>query len=250
VEDSVPAPAAHEFYPGEFVYGSFLVSGYKKRVEAGDREFVSLSHRIEALDPAGVLIGPIVEETTDVELAPQDKEWMPKIRFTFTVPPLAPSADYRVRIASKDNNSGQQAAQELTFHVKGLDVEPSDTLTIRDFGFVRQETDRLPLSTPAFRPGDTVWAKFYMTGYELGDNNLYNLSYGLAVLSPDGEVLFEQPDAATLTEEPFYPKRVIPGTASVQAPEGIALGGYKLRIAVRDLISGQEYQTAHDFTIE
>ena len=32
-----------------------------------------------------------------------------------------------------------------------------------------------------YQPGDTLWAKFDITGYKFGENNRFSVDYGLAI---------------------------------------------------------------------
>jgi hypothetical protein len=249
VEDGAPAGDAHQFFPGETVYSSFLVSGFSKR-EKDDKQYLSLSHRIEVRDPIGVAVVAPATGTIADDLAPQDKNWQPKIRTSFALPPLAPKGTYKIHIAVKDEYSGATAEKVVEFNVEAREVAPSDTLIVRNFRFVRTERDDTALAVAAFRPGDTLWAKFDITGYRLAEGNRYEVSYGLEVFVEGGESVFKEPVAAEITEATFYPKRYIPGTISLTLNPDTAKGKYVLAVQVKDVLGGQEYETKHPFSIE
>src|SRR5947207_661811 len=159
--------------PGEVLFFSCLLDGFQV---SRDKK-VAMQYEVSALDPNGV---PIIEPApgkVEVELAPEDKQWRPKIRQTVLVPPLADSGVYKIRVAAKDTLGKVQAVSETPFEVRGRAVEPSGTLVIRNFQFYRTEDDPQPLAVAAYRPGDTVWARFDITGYKLGAGNKRDVAY-------------------------------------------------------------------------
>jgi hypothetical protein len=248
-EDGAPAGSQHEFYPGETVFLSWRVDGYK-RVERDDRDWLKLEWRVEAEDPAGVpLVAPAAGKV-DTDLAPQDKEWRPKLRHEILLPPLIPSGRYKVRIVVTDAYAGAKTEREIPLNVRGYDVEPSDTLTVRNLGYFRGEEDRRPLSVAAYRPGDVVWAKFDITGFRRVQGNRFEVTYGLEVLRENGERLFEQTEAARIAEANFYPKRAVPGAFSLTLTPDLAKGPYTVVLRVRDELGNQSYETKTGFTVE
>src|SRR5262249_34010639 len=145
-----------------------------------------LSYQIEVRDPNGVLI--LQPETGKVanDLSPEDKHWRPKIRFTITLPPLADPGQYQLVAKVHDEFGKADAQATIPLLVQGRKVEPSDTLAVRNFRFLRSEEDENPLKDPAYARGDTVWARFDMTGYKMDEKNAFDVEYGLKVLRPDG----------------------------------------------------------------
>jgi hypothetical protein len=122
-----------------------------------------------------------------------------------TIPPFADSGSYRAVIAVKDELAGKETSKEVSFQVRGRDVEPSDRLVVRNFRFLRAEDDVQPLAAvAAYRPGDAVWARFEMTGYKIAEQNRFHVDYGLAVLGPSGKTLFSQPQAAVEQDRPLF----------------------------------------------
>src|SRR5262249_23109194 len=148
------APARATFVPGEVIFFSCRIDGY----QVSPAKKVALQYTFSALDPAGV---PVIEPVTgkvDTELAPEDKDWKPKIRQSVLVPPLGGSGIYKIKLSAQDSLSGSTAAVETPFEVRGHDVEPSEALVVRNFRFYRGENDPEPLKIAAYRPGDAVWA--------------------------------------------------------------------------------------------
>jgi hypothetical protein len=166
------------------------------------------------------------------------------------VPPLADSGRYEISVKLRDELAATDATIRVPFFVEGRDVTPSDALTVRNFRFLRAEADEKPLAVPAYRPGDTVWARFDMTGYKVGPGNRFEVAYGLTVLRPDGTASYSQPEAATDSNESFYQQRYAPGELSLNCPHDLPKGEYTLVLLVRDKVGGQTFETKQKFSIE
>src|SRR2546423_614013 len=100
-EDGPPLPAGRDFANGSTVYLSFQIAGFKIK-ETEDENRIKLSYKIEALDSAN---RPLAEPKTgkiDTDLAPEDKKWKPKVRYSVQVPEGAESGQYIIRVAVND----------------------------------------------------------------------------------------------------------------------------------------------------
>jgi hypothetical protein len=146
--------------------------------------------------------------------------------------------------------AGTQVKQEVSLVVRSRQIEPSDTLVIRNFRFFKDENDTRPAPGSLFHPGETLWAKFDITGYKLAEKNHMKVQYGLSVLSTEDEVLFEQADAALEEDTSFYPKRYVPGVLSLSLQPDLAKGNYVLAITAKDLLGDQEYTAKQTFTVQ
>ena len=248
-EDGPPVASDYEFLPGETVYFSCQTDGYKK-VEKDDKAQVYLTYRVEVKDSRGILLQPTQDGKVQTTVTAEDKDWLPKIRESLAVPPLADSGQYQVTVTVKDELGAATAESHATFVVKGRDVEPGDALVVRNFRFLRAEDDGKPLQVAAYRPGDAVWARFDMTGYKLGEKNAFDIEYGLSVLNPDGSVAYSEPQAATSKDQTFYPQRYQPGVLSLNLAKDQPLGEYTIVLTVRDNFGQQSYETRQKFSVE
>jgi hypothetical protein len=246
-DDGPTLPSSFAFAPGEPVFVSFQVAGFKTE---GDDKLLKIEYLIEVFDAAGTVVVEPKAGKLQSELAPQDKEWKPKVRWEFALPPLAGSGSFRVRVWAKDLLNLQEAVQTVPFAVRGREVQPSGTLVVRNFRFLRTEEDGPPLDAAAYRPGDAVWARFDIVGYKLAEKNRIHVEYDLSVLSPDGKTLFTQPNAAQETSPSFYPKKYIPGIVSLNLQRTIKPGEYTIVLALRDEIGKQTAGSRHVFHIE
>ncbi len=247
-EDGPTVPVGYEYVPGETVFFSFQVSGYRTR---GDEEpEVRLEWRLESKDPAGV---SIVEPQTGkvvTTVSQKDKDWMPKIRETILVPPFAPSGTYRIDILVKDEIAQAEVRKSVDFKVRGRDVEPSPTLVVRNLRFYRTEEDKKPLELAAYRPGDAVWIRFDMTGFKFGEKNRFDVGYGIQVLKPNGEATLTQPEAAVEQDTSFYPRKFVPAAFSLNLPADVMKGQYTVIITAHDKVGNQTCEAKQTFTVE
>ena len=247
-EDGPAIPGGYQFVPGETIFFSFHVSGYKP---VGDEEpRVSLAYTIEAQDAAGVPIIEPASATVDTTLDSEDKQWMPKVRLTISLPPHAPTGEYRIAMIVRDRVAQTQVTGETKFRVKGQAFEPSDKLVIRDFDFYRGEEDKKPIGEAVYKAGDTLWARFYITGYQLGPKNAFEVGYGLAVLRPNGETMFRQEDAAVEKQDNFYPRRFLPATMSLNLDKDLKPGTYTLVVLANDKVGKQTIEVKSLFRVE
>jgi hypothetical protein len=246
MEDGPATSAPKSFTTGEIVFFSFQVENYKATPE----NKVRLSATVDAYDSKGTPLTETVASKTDAEITPQDKEWRPKMRAEIPIPPLALPGTYRIVAKVTDEVASTSAEKEFPLTVTGHSVPESPTVIVRNFGFYRSEEDRQPLSTVAYRPGDTVWVRFDITGYKLGPGNKVDVEYGVAVLSPSGKELFSQPQAATEQSASFYPKRYLPNSFNLNIKPDTKPGRFTIVLTVKDNIGGNSYETRQEFSVE
>lgn len=249
IEDGPILAANYEFVPGETAHFSCRIAGFQTAKKDESRA-VKLSWTMRVLDPDGVPVEKDKSARIDETLTSRDNNWVPKFIETFAVPSFAPSGKYHVRIALTDEIAGSEAAGELEFLVRGHTVEPSQALAVRNFKFVRAEDDQVAMRQPVYRPGDTLWAKFDITGYKLGENHKFSVDYGLAILNAAGEQIFAQPDAASESRESFYPQRYVPGALSLHLDANVVKAAYTLVIVVHDKLGDQTEQSKQPFEVQ
>ena len=251
-EDGAPEASDEEFVPGETVHFSCQAEGYRKMDKPNDygKQDVSLKFQIEVRDKNGVLLKPIQEGKVDTTVTQEDKDWKPKLRETIVVPPLADTGEYAVVVKLSDELAKTTAEKRAVFHIHGREVAASDTLVVRNFRFLRGEDDQKALPVAAYRPGDSVWARFEMTGYKLGDKNQVDIEYGLTVLREDGSVAYTEPLAANQKIQTYYPQRYQPGVLNLNLAKDQPLEKYTIVLSVRDNLGKQMYETKEIFSVE
>ncbi|MBM3735155.1 MAG: hypothetical protein FJW39_05150 [Acidobacteria bacterium] len=248
-EDGPSVPAAQAFSPGDPVHVSFLIAAYTKTGEETPR--VKITWTIDAFDPKGVRLAEPKSEVIDAPLAAQDKDWKPKKRHEFFIPPLADTGDYKVTITVRDELAGKTVTRDIRLPVRSpYTVEASTELVQRNFRFLRTEDDTRPLTPPSYRPGDTLWARFEITGYKFGPKNSFDVAYGLEVLRADGSRLFAEPNAAAEKESAYYPKRYVQGALSLNLQKDIPKGSYTIVLKLRDTAGKQTAESKHVFQVD
>lgn len=246
MEDGASLPPGFTHVPGELLFFSFLVEGYS----ASSEQKVHLSYSVEVLDPKGVRVIEPIKGVIDETLAYEDKNWKPKVHPQIQIPPLARSGVYRIAVAVSDDLAKAKATKEITFDVRGHDVEPGDSLVIRNFHFFRGQQDTEPMEDAVYRPGETLWARFDITGYKYGTGNRIDVTYGVTVLGPGGKVLYSQPEAAAEKSSAYYPQPYIPSGMNLSLQRDIRPGEYSIVIAARDLVGNQTFESRQSFGIQ
>jgi hypothetical protein len=245
-EDGPLVEKGAAFVPGEVIFFSCRLDGYQ--VSAAQK--VAIQYEFSAVDPAGVPVVEPVKAKIDTELALEDKEWKPKIRQSVLVPPLAESGIYKMRFSAKDEVSGAVVSTEAAFEVHGHTVEPSATLVVRNFRFYRTEDDAEPLKLAAYRPGDTIWARFDITGYQLGAGNQRDVAYILSVSGPGGRVLLAPREPTVDKGSSFYPMKYVPCVISLNLQPNIRAEEYTIAVTALDRIGNQTYELKQIFRVE
>jgi hypothetical protein len=251
-EDAPKASANYEFMPGDFLYFQFETTGFKVegKDDSGGRH-ISLAYSVEVADDRGVLLAPPAKDEIATEIAPQDKDWAPKRRVSFLLPSYVARGSYRVRLSVEDLLAKAKVENDFPFLIGGRKIENSQSLGIQNLRFLRNDQDGPGLEVAAYRPGDTIWARFDMTGFAVGTGNRVDLEYDLSVLRPDGRTIFDQKNAATKElEGQFYPPQFVPGELSVTTTSDLLHGQYTLVVQLRDVIGKKTAEARQQFQIE
>ncbi len=256
-EDGPILPASHVFLPGEPIYFACRLNGYQPLEDPKDESrSVKLNWQIEVTDPSGTALVPAASGLIAEPLFRQDKDWRPKFLKEFTIPPFAPPGKYRIRVAATDEVAKSSASTEMFFDVRGHTVEPSAEIIARNLHFLHSEEDGPPLNPVAYHPGETLWARFDITGfgYEKKPDgkdakSRFSVEYGLAVLKETGDQVFAQPAAAADTAETFYPQRYVPGALSLTLDPKVPMGNYILLITMEDKVTGKKAEARGGFRV-
>jgi hypothetical protein len=235
-------PENRAFEAGQRVHVSFTVSGFKT---VADTSNIFLEFRVEPVDRLGVLFdrpfeGRLITSTERKETRP--------IRFDFVVPQAPMPGEGMFRIAVTDRVADQVARGEAPFQVASALPPPvSGEFEISGFRYFSSEYSDGPMERPKFRGGDTVWGRFYLSGFSTVENNRYRLSYGVTLRDKAGRAIFSEQQAVSETRESFYPRTHVPGLISVRLESAIRPGDYLLEIAATDEIGNR--RTTRSFAL-
>lgn len=244
-EDGPPLGAL-KLVPGETAFFRFAALNFR----IGDNGRIEITGHVQIFDSRGTPILPVDEIAIATSLREEDKDWRPILRSQFQLPGIAPPGTYKIRYDVTDKLSGQKADGETTFEVDGRNVPPSPKLIVHGIGFYRTADDEKPLGVAAYRPGDSVWVRFDVTGYKYGEQNSIDVAYDVAVDAADGKQLFTQEDAAVEKSQAFYPQPWIPGSFSLTLQPNMTPGTYSIAITARDATGKETVTDKADFKVE
>ena len=250
-EDAPFVSPQYRFAPGDYLYFTFQIAGFAvQSSKENENRRIALSYSVTPEDLKGVALAPPDTGSIETELSAEDKNWTPKRRSSFLLPSFVAAGDFQVRVVIKDLLAKTEISKTFPFHIGGVVIIPAGSIAIQDFQFFRREEDREPLQVPAYSPGDAVNLRFNLTGFQIGSGNTYHLSYGVLVLRPDGKPYLQQPNAAELEANSFYPAQYLPGTANLTTSPNSSKGQYTVVITVHDLIGhvSRDFKTA--FSLE
>lgn len=245
-EDGPPPGTDFNYFTGDTVFFSFEVQGYK----VSEDSRLDLRVTIDAVDSEGTPLADTVKRKIDTQLSAEDKDWMPIVRETIQIPPLALPGKFHIKTTVEDALARQTVTSDTPFGVRGKKVEPSPTLVVRNFHFYRGEEERNPLEAPVYHPGDALWTRFDVIGFRYAEKNRMQVEYGVAILDPAGNTVFSQPEAAVEKDASFYPKRYVPGAFSINLDKNVKPGEYTLVLSLRDTVGDQAFESRHPFRVE
>ena len=243
-ESAPPILPDYKYVAGELMFFSFRVGGYKVK---NDR--VDLRWQLIATDPEGLLLWEPLNGVFREEVSHNDENWLPRVQQTLALPGQLPPGRYKLQIRVADEIGGATAERLLQFEVGGRPVPAPEKFTILNTAFYRTADDRAPLNPPVYKPGDAVFARFDLAGYKLGEKNLFDVEYGLRVLRPSGKEMFAEPRAASESNAPYYPMRVMRGGLSINLTPDLTPGEYTIVILAKDNVGNQTVEESVRFTV-
>jgi len=245
-DGGVPVPRGYEHVAGETLFFSCRIAGYAKTPE----EKVHVTYSVQPFDPKGVALTEIYKNEMITDVAPQDKEWMPKIATEIQIPPLVGGGTYKILVKIEDLVSNTKAELAVPFDIRSKAVEPSDTLVVRNFQFLRAEDDVEALPKAVYRGGNSIWMRFDIIGFKYGDKNRIDVSYRASVLAPSGKVLWTQSEPAVEQSDSFYPKRYVAAAMSITLAPNTTPADYTIAVTVTDAVGKQTNEIKQPFTVE
>lgn len=247
-EDGYPIPDVSIFYPGETVYLEFKLAGFK--INKNYR--MQAEYQIDFLGPSGARFSiPRTGEISE-EIFPQDQGWLPVVRASPKLPQFAEPGAYKIVLTAVDRLAGNEAIRlEFPVFVRGENVETSETLLIRNLVFSREQGGEA-IANPVYRAGDTVWARFHITGYFLAEDNSFDVESSLVVTVEEGKqnkTLFRF-ESSGERGRPFYPRRWLPAEFRLDLDNDLSPGMYTVLISVRDKLGNTTYESRRLFSVK
>lgn len=231
------------FAPGDTVNVAFNLKGYSE----SDTYRMKVSWKVSTTGPAKLPFAPGSDGLFDAELAPEDEEWEPLVRYQAQLPYHLPAGTYGIHVEAKDELSGATAEGDLEVHVAGAPVVRSDVLSVQNFTF-SLTAGGTSLRQAVFRPGATIFASFDITGYKLGEGNSYELSSHLDLLDAEGVQAYSF-NPASEKGASFYPRLSVPASFRFDLDPAIEAGVYTLVLTVTDVVGQQSLSTQETFEV-
>jgi hypothetical protein len=231
-EDAPAISSSYRYVAGEVLYLSYRVAGYTVKDDK-----VDLRWQMYMTDPDGLLLAPIESGAFKDEISVNDKDWLPRVDHAVPLPPQLYAGDYLIHLRVSDETAQVMVEQTVPFGVRGRAKEKLQSILIRGLRFYRGEDDPEPIDPVTYPPGSTLWARFEIAGYQIGEKNAFDVEYGLAVYRASGELLFEQPVAANEHDTPFYPKFWLMGGFNLSLGADLTPGEYTVKVQVRDKLA-------------
>ncbi len=244
--DGFAIPPDTQYLPGERVHLICQVRGYR----VGPEERVHVSYELRALDPRGRSFYPLDRGQYDTELAPQDENWLPIIRYSPLIPDHASGGSFVMRVSVTDHLAGASVGTQVPFQVDAPQFDPMEGLRIREFYFrdlasglhswepsTDDELD--PPEAVLHRPGDEVPASFLITGFEVREDNSFDVESQAWLVDADGQELLDF-GATRESGRPNYPRLWLPGSIRIELDPEIAQGDYRVKLRVYDRIAREE----------
>lgn len=250
-EDAPFVAPDYEFLPGDYLYVTFEIAGFAIHVEQrGEVKQISLAYEVAIEDKRGHPLAPPVSSTIDTSLSAEDKNWVPKRRTSFLLPSFLAAGPFQLRVTAKDHFAKTDATRTYSFLIGGTHIAASPSISVQDFRFLRSENATESLTVPAYSPGDTVFAKFELAGFQNSSGNEHHVAYGVSVLGPDGKAFINDPQAADLQAGGFYPAQFVPGDLALKMGKNNARGQYLILLTARDLVANQQVEVKQVFSLE
>lgn len=256
-EDGPPNVPGYEYLPGETAWLSVRIAGFQRAVvdPQAQTDRAQLSWQLRAQDPNGTLLIPPMRGAIEETLGLEDKEWLPKILTSFSIPQYAPRGTYKIPVIVRDEIAKKEVSGQVEFRVRGEELPPADApLGARNFRFLANPDDRFGMTSPVYRQGSTLIARFDIIGYKTEGNNHFSVDYGLSIQGPPNDegvsnTLFKQEIAAEQAGESFYPQRWVPGGFGINLDPDVPLGQHTLILTIRDKVGAATQEIRQTFEV-
>jgi len=235
---------------GENLVFSFSISGLKTFETDKEEKKIRYEWTAQALDPKGVALAEPLSGKQEAEILPEDKDWIPKISGTLKLPDFLPRGSFHLAVSVRDVVADVSAKGEFPFPVSGPSIPSQDRFAIQDVRFFREESSTEPISPVAYRPGDTIWIRFQMSGFHGNSSKELHVRYGYELKNPTGKVVFSQTDALEARQSYFYLPAYLPAFLSFTPDSKVPRGEYAVILTAQDAVSGEQAQSEQKFRIE
>lgn len=236
------------FHAGELVYFEFQIEGFGTTKE---EKALELNYSIQTIDPSGRTLAEAATGTVKAELAPEDKDWHPRVNYEVQVPPVPEPGTYTIRITIDDRITASTITAAPTFKVESEAVGASAGIDVTRVRFRHSESDITGTQEGAvYKPGSPLFVSFDIVGFQFGAKNKHDVQYGIELRDPSGKAVFTTEKAASDAGEGSYPKLRVPSDLRLNLGRELTAGTYQLAIRLTDRIANNKVERTFPFQVE
>jgi len=236
---------------GSDIVLTFRVEGFERRrvEEPGGipEERVWLRYEAELRDPQGVLVQPAQQGEVDTTLGLRDDQWRPRIRWSGSLPPTAPTGEYKVQIRVQDAQASTDATASVPVRVQGELIQPAESLEVQQLEYANSANGPW-FARRVFALGRPIHVRYKVAGFRASPEKEVSVEQDWAVTNAEGAVIVSQENAAVEKRQSFYPLRFLSTSFDLRLTDPKP-GMYTLRITVRDAVSGQSVTHDSEFSL-
>jgi hypothetical protein len=236
---------------GSDIVLTFRVEGFERRrvTDPGaiPEDRVWLRYEAELRDPQGVLVQPAQAGEVDTILGPRDDQWRPRIRWSGSLPPTAPTGEYKVLLRVHDAQANADTNQTVPIRVQGELVRPAESLEVQQLEYANSPNGPW-FARRVFAVGRPIHVRYKVAGFRASPEKEVSVEQDWAVTDAEGNVLVSQENAVVEKQQGFYPPRFLSTSLELRLTDPKP-GTYTLRITVRDTVSGESVTHASEFSL-
>ena len=231
--NGIPMPADYAFTPGSPITLSFRIIGFTHKERS-----VSLTYSVEVVDCEGIAFDPPTQGRIAGRVY---REFTKPVVVSSLIPAAPRSGEGRFRVNVYDELAKVAYRTEFAFLVESEQPAISEEFAILQPRLFRTQNE-MGSAAPdlTFGPGSAVWCRFHLSGFGRGQNNQYDLSYGLTLRDSSGRVLLQEKQAVADRRDSFYPRWMLTGTVSLHLEKTIRPGDYVIQLRALDRVGRQE----------
>ena len=203
---------------------------------------IDISQDVILYNPEGRIIpGASYKDFFTLSFDASNSAFVPIVN-SVKIPTSYPQGTYVLEVTVHNKNTGGFKVVRLPFDVK-RELHISEPL----IHFGEDKDGFLVVENNSFTYRETFEVYSFVEGFEMGNLNSYNLEQTIQIIQND-EVVFEIPKSLVIDDSYDLPKDRFEFRNTIKiSPED--KGKFKLRLIIKDLISGTEVQRDADFTI-
>lgn len=238
------------FQDGETLYLRFRVLGAKPKLDENDDASISLRYKVSLLDQFGQELARPQSEELQFQLDEKDKNWAPTVRLSFVLPQGLVAGTGEFVLVAEDLIAKSSFTAKEPVALRGPKIANSG-LAVQDVRFARNEQGPWRPDLSEFDRGTTAWCRFLITGFALGPQKNFAVSYVVELQDAGGKTLYKQEPPSELVGADGYPRRYTEAWFGHNFPDsGFQPGAYSFLVTITDQIAAKTITLRREFTVK